>query len=115
MLVLSRKPQQQIQIGNNITISILKVGGNTVRIGVEAPRDIHIRRGELPLVDLPAHQPQQAEQVTHTLVPTVPVMAAGQPLTHNRVNSPSIALGERIQRRMTARGHAMTPTSVVKG
>lgn len=48
MLVLTRKTQEQIHIGDNITISILKLKGNTVRIGIEAPRDIRVLRGELP-------------------------------------------------------------------
>ena len=48
MLVLTRKNQEQIRIGDNITISILKVRGNSVRIGIEAPRDIRVLRGELP-------------------------------------------------------------------
>ncbi|MCA9141719.1 MAG: carbon storage regulator [Planctomycetaceae bacterium] len=51
MLVLTRKTQEQIHIGNNITISILKLKGNTVRIGIEAPRDIRVLRGELPTFD----------------------------------------------------------------
>jgi carbon storage regulator CsrA len=48
MLVLTRKNQEQIRIGDNITISILKVKGNSVRVGIEAPRDIRVIRGELP-------------------------------------------------------------------
>lgn len=51
MLVLTRKTQEQIHIGNNITISILKLKGNTVRIGIEAPRDIRVLRGELSTFD----------------------------------------------------------------
>ncbi|MBC8352330.1 MAG: carbon storage regulator [Planctomycetes bacterium] len=51
MLVLTRKTQEQIHIGNNITISILKLKGNTVRIGIEAPRNIRVLRGELPTFD----------------------------------------------------------------
>jgi carbon storage regulator CsrA len=51
MLVLTRKIQEQIHIGNNITISILKLKGNTVRIGIEAPRDVRVLRGELPTFD----------------------------------------------------------------
>lgn len=47
MLVLTRKAQEQIQIGNNITISILKVKGNAVRVGIEAPKDVRIVRSEL--------------------------------------------------------------------
>ncbi len=48
MLVLTRKLEEQIRIGNNITISILRVNGNTVRVGIDAPREIRVVRGELP-------------------------------------------------------------------
>lgn len=48
MLVLSRKQQQQIKIGEQITVTVLRVKGNTVRIGVQAPRDVRVIRGELP-------------------------------------------------------------------
>ena len=48
MLVLSRKLQQQIKIGDQITVTILRVKGNTVRVGISAPRDLRVIRGELP-------------------------------------------------------------------
>lgn len=48
MLVLTRKLQQQIKIGEQITVTILKVKGSTVRIGVQAPREVRVVRGELP-------------------------------------------------------------------
>jgi carbon storage regulator CsrA len=48
MLVLTRKLQQQIKIGEQITVTILKVKGNTVRVGISAPRDVRVVRGELP-------------------------------------------------------------------
>ncbi|MGC3968329.1 MAG: carbon storage regulator [Pirellulales bacterium] len=47
MLVLSRKVEQQIQIGEGIVITILQVKGNQVRIGIEAPREVRVIRGEL--------------------------------------------------------------------
>ena len=47
MLVLSRKMDQKIQIGRNITITILRVKKNSVKIGIEAPDDLPIARGEL--------------------------------------------------------------------
>jgi carbon storage regulator CsrA len=47
MLVLTRKASQQIQVGENIVITILNVKGNSVRIGIEAPRDVRVMRGEL--------------------------------------------------------------------
>ena len=48
MLVLSRKLNQEITIGDNVTITVLKVKGNTVRLGIDAPRHVRIARGELP-------------------------------------------------------------------
>jgi len=47
MLVLSRKPGETIQISDNIEIRILEVKGDTVRIGIEAPKSVDILRGEL--------------------------------------------------------------------
>ena len=51
MLVLSRKVGQEILIGDSIRITINKVSGNRVTLGVEAPEHIRILRGELePIV-----------------------------------------------------------------
>lgn len=47
MLVLSRKQDQEILIGDQIKITILKTRGNTVRLGIEAPREVKVVRGEL--------------------------------------------------------------------
>jgi carbon storage regulator len=48
MLVLSRRTGEQLIIGEGITITILKVCGEQIRIGIEAPPAVQIRRGELP-------------------------------------------------------------------
>ena len=47
MLVLSRKTGEKIQIGENIWIVIVRIGPNTVRIGIECPKSINIVREEL--------------------------------------------------------------------
>ncbi|MFV2066367.1 MAG: carbon storage regulator [Pirellulales bacterium] len=47
MLVLTRKVHQQIQIGDQITITIVRVKGQSVRVGIDAPRDVRVLRGEL--------------------------------------------------------------------
>ena len=47
MLVLSRKVDQAILIGNDIQVTILRVEGNRVRIGITAPDDVAIRRAEI--------------------------------------------------------------------
>ena len=47
MLVLTRKYQEKIRIGNNITITVLRTKGKAVRLGIEAPVDVPVIRGEL--------------------------------------------------------------------
>ncbi|WOV88355.1 carbon storage regulator CsrA [Sporosarcina oncorhynchi] len=47
MLVLSRKTNETIKIGDNIELRILEVKGDTIRIGIEAPKSVDILRGEL--------------------------------------------------------------------
>ena len=51
MLVLTRKTDERIQIGDDITITVVKIRGGHVRIGIEAPRGIRILRGELEARD----------------------------------------------------------------
>jgi carbon storage regulator len=47
MLVLSRKQSQQVTIGPDIRITIVKLERNQVRLGIEAPRGITVLRAEL--------------------------------------------------------------------
>ena len=47
MLVLSRKPGERIVIGDGISIVVNRISGNRVAIGIEAPSDQRIVRGEL--------------------------------------------------------------------
>ncbi|PIC94806.1 carbon storage regulator [Sporosarcina sp. P26b] len=47
MLVLSRKVGDTIKIADNIEVKILEVKGDTVRVGIEAPKSVDIVRGEL--------------------------------------------------------------------
>lgn len=49
MLVLTRKTNQSIMIGDEIEVSILSVAGDKVRIGIDAPRDIAVFRKEVYL------------------------------------------------------------------
>jgi carbon storage regulator CsrA len=49
MLVLTRKLQEQIKIGDEIVITILQVRGQSVRVGIQAPRDVRVLRAELPV------------------------------------------------------------------
>lgn len=47
MLVLTRKASQRIVVGDNITITIVRVDGNRVRLGIDAPPNVSIQRSEL--------------------------------------------------------------------
>lgn len=47
MLVLTRKPGEQIMIGDGIVITVLEGRGDGVRIGIEAPRGVPIQRREV--------------------------------------------------------------------
>ena len=47
MLVLSRHEQQVIMIGDNIEITIVKIRGESVRIGISAPKGVSVHRKEV--------------------------------------------------------------------
>jgi carbon storage regulator len=47
MLVLTRKPGEKVRIGDDITLEVLQVSGNRVRIAFAAPARVPIRRDEL--------------------------------------------------------------------
>jgi carbon storage regulator len=51
MLVLSRKETQRIRLGDSIVITIVKIGGDKVRIGIDAPSDVLVLRDELEVWD----------------------------------------------------------------
>lgn len=47
LLVLTRKPNQRINIGDDIVVTVLEVRGDQVRLGIEAPRDVGVQREEI--------------------------------------------------------------------
>jgi carbon storage regulator len=47
MLVLSRKKDEKIVIGDNVSIMIVEIRGDKVRLGIEAPREISVHRSEV--------------------------------------------------------------------
>jgi carbon storage regulator len=104
MLVLTRRPGEQIVIGNGIRLTVVSVGPGRVKIGIEAPPDVRIDRQEI-------HAKIQQEQLEHSadvlatvgrtteideLSPTI--VASGDTATqlHNRIAEklpPSVAGG----------------------
>ena len=53
MLILSRKVDEKIKIGNDITITIIELHGDQVKIGVEAPKDVKVFRQEVYSTEWP--------------------------------------------------------------
>lgn len=47
MLVLSRQAGERILIGDDVAITVVRIGPNSVRIGIEAPRSVNIVREEI--------------------------------------------------------------------
>jgi carbon storage regulator len=47
MLVLSRKKDEKIIIGDNITVMVIEIRGDKVRLGIEAPKEITVHRQEV--------------------------------------------------------------------
>ena len=47
MLVLSRRAGESVVIGEDVTVSVLEVRGDVVRIGIDAPRSVAVHRAEL--------------------------------------------------------------------
>ncbi len=47
MLLLTRRPGETIHIGDDITVTVLGIKGNQIRIGVNAPQDVEVHREEI--------------------------------------------------------------------
>jgi carbon storage regulator len=47
MLILTRRVGETVMIGNDVTVTVLGVKGNQVRIGVNAPKDVAVHREEI--------------------------------------------------------------------
>lgn len=100
MLVLSRKAQQEIVIGDRVTVRVLQVKGNTVRLGVSAPADVRVRRGELQ----PA-APAVEEEVVFSLADedgldpadVIPFRETRETAPVQRLGSPAVHADSRIR------------------
>ena len=65
MLVLSRKKGEKIIIGDNITITVVEIRGDKVRLGIEAPREVPVNRQEVHEA-IQREDAEQAEQDEET-------------------------------------------------
>jgi carbon storage regulator len=53
MLVLSRKENERIRVGESIVVTVVRLGGDKVRLGIEAPADVLVLRDELDVNEIP--------------------------------------------------------------
>lgn len=47
MLIITRRPGQKIVLGDDVTVEVIEVSGQTVRIGIQAPRSVPVYREEI--------------------------------------------------------------------
>jgi len=69
MLVLSRRKDETIMIGDEVEITIVDIKGDTVRVGIQAPRSISVHRKEI-------YEAIQAENIAAATQQAVPAKAA---------------------------------------
>jgi carbon storage regulator len=58
MLVLSRKSGQELVLGDNVRVTVTKISGNRVTLGITAPDNVRIIRGELESIAKSFEQPE---------------------------------------------------------
>jgi carbon storage regulator CsrA len=103
MLVLTRKLQETIQIGENITITIVRIKGNTVRVGIEAPRDVRVARGEVFTRELSgkAHGESTSDSAEFSQDDS-PSDATGRPVTDEPAAPWQVLQGDRRSRQFNS-------------
>ncbi len=72
MLVLSRKNRETVVIDGCITVKVLQIKGNTIRLGIDAPKDMSVRRGELLQEVTIELAPQAGAEENDSAAPVVP-------------------------------------------
>ena len=75
MLVLSRKESQRIRLGDSIVITIVKISGDKVRIGIDAPGDVLVLRDEL--------EPREQSPACSQLAEPIAALDSAVPLRHS--------------------------------
>jgi len=82
MLVLSRREGERIRIGDSITVTVVRCAGDKVRIGIEAPPDMLILRGELELYDKREISVRKVERTTRQPVCASVSVPVGAPVDY---------------------------------
>lgn len=72
MLVLSRKAGERIRVGADLTLTVLSIEGNRIRVGIEAPLATSIRRAELAAFPPQPGKPRPCDLLGQPLEAVVP-------------------------------------------
>ncbi len=75
MLVLTRKLMEKLYIGDNVCVTVVRVEGGQVRLGIEAPREIAVVRAEL----LVGREATPAQDVWNPNTPSAPMSIKTRP------------------------------------
>lgn len=121
MLVLTRKATETIKIGDNVVIKIICMGTKSVRIGIEAPDDVRIMRGELleetclpATLTFAANEPPIVADAATDLEPSLPMSVEAPvvigPMTAQKFvhEFNDVVPGRSIRRMLEARKQAHT-------
>lgn len=65
MLVLTRRDGEEIQIGSNVTVLVIRIGRGKVRIGIAAPEEIPVHRAEIVQRMLTEQPPKPIMEAVH--------------------------------------------------
>jgi carbon storage regulator len=80
MLILTRRPGERVVIGEEITVTVMEVAGQTVRLGIAAPKDLPVYREEIWL----AVQAENIAAAESTGLDALPAAPSGPPPTQDR-------------------------------
>jgi len=79
MLVLSRKESQRIRLGDSIVVTVVKIAGDKVRVGIQAPDDVLVLRDELEAWETPPAQGRTQSPAKAPAAPDAAVLVDAQP------------------------------------
>ena len=82
MLVLTRKKSQMIRIGNDIVVKVIQTGKGSVKIGVDAPRDVRVVRGELEFHDAEPVKPKNRRSQPQSAKSPMPMVLSDGKVKH---------------------------------
>lgn len=69
MLILSRRPNESLRIGNNVVITVVGFNGNQIRLGISAPPNVVIDREEVHLRKIAEHIPTLSPVASPAVTP----------------------------------------------